>query len=81
MSDEPKKRRPKGWIGWAFLVLLMYPLSVGPVTALLERVNSPTLWHAYPVAYSPLWWASGSSESLTTLLIDYVFWWDPNPSL
>jgi hypothetical protein len=86
MSDEPKRRRSRwwscAWIGWTLLaVFVAYPLSIGPATALLERVNSPSAWRVYHLAYGPLWWAVEPSESLTTLLMRYICRWDPVPPL
>jgi hypothetical protein len=44
MSDKPKKRS-RAWIGWALIAaLVLYPLSIGPVTRLVLLTNSDGEW-------------------------------------
>ena len=39
MSDEPKKRS-RAWIGWAaFLLFVLYPLSIGPAAWFDDRID------------------------------------------
>jgi hypothetical protein len=79
MSDEPKKRwRKWSWIGWGTLLLFgLYPLASGPAAMLIDHTDSAFLRRAFHVAYDPLWWIAGCSESATNLLIRYLMWWAP----
>jgi hypothetical protein len=63
MSDGTQKS-PR-WIWWALLVLIvLYPLSTGPVLLLTGRCT-------YPV-YAPLFWLGEKSNFFGGLLF---FWW------
>ncbi len=54
LIDKPKKRRRK-WVRWVVVLLVLYPLSYGPVTGFLDRTDPwPTM--AYDAFYTPLWW-------------------------
>jgi hypothetical protein len=78
MGDQPKKRS-WGWIGWAlFTVFVLYPLSIGPVTLLIERTWNRPLENAYRVIYSPLEVVVDAWDPLGELLIQYILWWDPD---
>jgi hypothetical protein len=55
MSEEPKKRRSWGWIGWVLLaVFVLYPLSFGPACWVLVRDDSGRVAKAVYVIYWPL---------------------------
>jgi hypothetical protein len=52
MSDEPKKR-PRVWISWALVVVLvLYPLSIGPA----YRFGGDDQLENIGTVYTPLWW-------------------------
>jgi hypothetical protein len=43
--DSKPKKRSRGWIGWTLIAaLVLYPLSVGPVTRLVMLTNSDGEW-------------------------------------
>jgi hypothetical protein len=73
MSDEPKKRS-RAWIGWTLIVVLvLYPLSVGPVKALVLRSGSESAMAAYYWLYWPL--DAFRSASLNRAIDTYNGWW------
>jgi hypothetical protein len=59
-----------------FAILVIYPLSVGPVLMLNGRYNhgDEPSWSAI---YFPLFWACDHSEALTSALQWYVEKWMP----
>jgi hypothetical protein len=63
MSDEPR-RGSRAWIGWALLVLIvLYPLSMGPA-----RRFTPTV-------YAPLVLASERCEPFHEVVNWYLQFW------
>jgi hypothetical protein len=78
MSDEPKKRSRGVWIWWVIIVLLLaYPLSMGPVL----RYGSQ---FGLPAAYEPLARFCESWQPLCDLKDWYTELWGerfdrPNP--
>ena len=67
MSEEPRRRRSREWIGWALLAaFVLYPLSVGPVYRILlvRDVDLDTLNRVY----APVWWVWHSSDSAYQLI-------------
>jgi hypothetical protein len=77
MSDEPKKKRARGWMGWTALALLvLYLASIGPATLLFARVDSRGLRQTYRIIYAPLYWAGDHCDPLGEALSDYCTWWD-----
>ncbi|MEN9576331.1 MAG: hypothetical protein RL514_4186 [Verrucomicrobiota bacterium] len=70
-SDAPEGRRNGfgGYLMWAALALVLYVLSIGPVTRLVETGTLP-----FPVLllYSPFQYLKGDFEGA---YIDYVTWW------
>jgi len=73
MSEEPKKR-PRAWIWWALLALLiLYPASAGPATRALDRANIDDRWLAIP--YGPLRWAMENSGAFDAVFTAYLGLW------
>ncbi|HET6323109.1 MAG TPA: hypothetical protein VFG04_00300 [Planctomycetaceae bacterium] len=71
MSDRPKNRS-RVWIGWAALVILiLYPLSVGPVCWLIVVTGADWLG----VVYWPLDWAANACQPVEQLLTWYQRLW------
>ncbi len=79
MSDEPKKRS-RVWIwasriAWmAMALIVLYPLSIGPVTWFVSHGHSGLL-QAWDTAYAPLFWVCNHSETLSSLLGWYMGLW------
>jgi hypothetical protein len=73
MSDEPKKRRSWGWIGWALIAVVLYPLSMGPALAIVEATrHGSTLFVAL---YLPLYALVGASPRFGAALEWYCSLW------
>lgn len=70
-SAEPEGARSNlgSYLLWASLALVLYVLSIGPVTRLVARGTLP-----FPVIllYSPFQYLSGDYEQA---YIQYVSWW------
>jgi hypothetical protein len=76
MSDEPKKRRSRGWIGWAFFaVFVVYPLSFGPAFWLRTKTKSDWAIVCLGVIYTPLIEVCKRSPPLNNAERSYVQWW------
>jgi hypothetical protein len=76
MSDEPKKRRSWGWIGWALLTLfVVYPLSFGPAFILCTKLDSVWVWVPFGLAYMPLLWVCEQNPALKRAMRSYFEWW------
>ncbi len=76
MSDEPK-RRARAWIAWTagVLLLLAYPLSMGPVTSYAINSGNLRLWQIANTAYAPIGWLRAHSEPLRSLIDWYMGFW------
>jgi hypothetical protein len=72
MSDEPKKRRG-AWIWWpVVLLIVLYPLSVGPAMWL---VTSPALDKTVSTIYAPIFWLVGRSDWAASVVEWYLHFW------
>jgi hypothetical protein len=73
MSDEPKKRS-RAWIGWAaFVLLVLYPLSVGP--ALKWTSDDLSTWRIIAPVYDPLFRLGERFDCIGDALNWYLPWW------
>ena len=93
MGDE-RKKPVWPWIAAAlFVVLVAYPLSMGPflwlsdITSYRARRTSPGIWRAanaavnfVDAAYDPLRWISTRSEVTDDVWNRYCSWWRIAPS-
>jgi hypothetical protein len=63
MSDEPKKRT-RAWILWALIVvvLLAYPLSMGPANHYALNSKGLAGINRMETVYAPIWWLRRHSE-------------------
>ncbi|HEV8000699.1 MAG TPA: hypothetical protein VGP63_12520 [Planctomycetaceae bacterium] len=76
MSDEPKKRRSWGWIGWALVAaFVLYPLSFGPAAWIFRETDSPEVADTIITIYAPLQRFCGLSKSATAALNWYMVLW------
>jgi hypothetical protein len=72
MSDDPK-RRSRAWGWWVILALLvLYPLSMGPVGCISNRNQS---WKIFNEAYAPLIWLCQASEPISRGVHWYLDFW------
>jgi len=81
MDTEQKKRRHPGIIAAVVIVLMLiaYPLSVGPAAWLVSREMLPEpLVDALEVVYSPLRLLAGNSESFESAYYWYIILWMPD---
>jgi hypothetical protein len=77
MSDEPKKRS-RAWIGWALLaVLVVYPLSAGPVTLSLYRAKIDDRVLGTP--YAPIKWVMNNNDTFRRVFLTYLGLWVRHP--
>lgn len=76
MSDEPNKRS-RVWIGCALaLVVVMYPLAIGPLDCVYRRCGDyPRLQTALRVTYRPLGLLSQKSTTTNAMLGRYLALW------
>jgi hypothetical protein len=72
-EDKPKRRWPTYLaVG---LVLVVYPLSIGPAYVLLDYTGEPmAILKAYNLIYTPLFWICESTGT-NRWLGDYLQWW------
>jgi capsule polysaccharide export protein KpsC/LpsZ len=74
MSDEPKKRtRP--WVLWTLIavVLLVYPLSMGPASHYAINSNDPIAGiDRMETVYAPIFWLRRHSELVKAAVDWYV---------
>jgi hypothetical protein len=64
------------WIGGTFLVMVLYVLSVGPVTILAVRNSTPDddlQW--YRTVYAPILSLAHGNEGLGDIFNAYINWW------
>jgi hypothetical protein len=66
MSDESKK-----WIWWAVVLLVLYPLSIGPVGWLVAATGME--WIGF--IYAPLDWLANSCGPIEQILTWYLRLW------
>jgi hypothetical protein len=68
MSDEPKKRA-RAWIWWTLIaVLVLYPLSMGPVCWFAPDGSEATVEDVY----APIEWLRWKSESVDRVVVWYL---------
>ncbi|HEV3302335.1 MAG TPA: hypothetical protein VG055_21955 [Planctomycetaceae bacterium] len=75
MSDE--RHKLAAWI-WrpVLLLLVLYPLSIGPADCILGRCSGhPQISAGLHAAYYPISCICGKSVTLTTLLGHYLVLW------
>lgn len=67
LIDDPKHPIPR-WVCIAAILLVLYPLSIGPAIALSN-------WYHYPSwFYAPIVWLADATGT-TDILIQYVYLW------
>jgi hypothetical protein len=79
MSDDPKKRS-RGWIGRALLVILipvLYPLSTGPALWLAYKSGDPENWTRFAKVYKPIGWFRERSTTVKRVVDWYTELWLP----
>ncbi|HEV8066870.1 MAG TPA: hypothetical protein VGP76_03970 [Planctomycetaceae bacterium] len=68
MSDEPK-RLARPWFGWALLSLLvLYPLSMGPVCWFAPESSDEIV----EKVYAPIDWIRSRSETVDNAVVWYT---------
>jgi len=80
MDAEQKKRFHRGTIAAlvAVLVLVVYPLSIGPIYWLVVHDKLPVpLFRALVVVYWPVDWLYDNSTSFASVLDWYLELWGP----
>jgi hypothetical protein len=77
MSDEPKKRRSWAPIGWTLaVVLVLYPLSIGPADCILGRCSGhPRISAGLLAAYYPISSICEKSATLKAIFVQYLVLW------
>ena len=84
MSDESKKRSQAWGRSALVLLLLAYPLSIGPAGYLSDHATSleaALFLGEINEIYAPIYWASERSESTATVLHCYCrLWMRPLPT-
>ncbi|HET6326591.1 MAG TPA: hypothetical protein VFG04_18085 [Planctomycetaceae bacterium] len=69
MSDEPPKRT-RAWIGWMVgLLLLLYPMSMGPVIRFAKRTDVPM------AVYEPFFRLCDACGPLDVMKDRYLLLW------
>jgi hypothetical protein len=89
MVDRPCHRRSLfavwrwPWWVWALIVpllLIAYPLSIGPVYWMLSREGVPPVaWTVIGAVYAPLGFVSEYIPPLKRAIELYLYWWIPAP--
>jgi hypothetical protein len=78
MSDEHEKHT-RAWLLWALiaLVVLAYPLSLGPVGSrvLLSTGDFNEAPQKLSGIYAPVGWLCKHSDSARRVVLGYMFWW------
>ena len=73
MSEERQKSR--AWIWWAILLLVMYPLSIGPAARIVDRADSDRGEEIITVIYYPIKLACERYSLVSDTLDRYVALW------
>ena len=72
-------RRPSGMWSWILLIVftffIVYPLSIGPVFALLRKNTNNDIPAAFEIFYSPVLYACEVSPVVNDLMTKYVKLW------
>ena len=78
MSDEPKKRS-RAWVWWALVALVvLYPLSVGPVNWLYQHSEGEwphRIHRAARLVYFPIDYLTDHSQTAFDIVAWYVSFW------
>ncbi len=77
-EDTPRQTKALTWTLWFTVTpLLLYVLSIGPVTALQmnDKIIPVTAYPAIRAFYRPLWWIEGNTPA-GVLLDAYMDWWE-----
>ena len=79
MSDEPRKGS-RAWarVAWALtLVLVLYPLSMGPFEwlALRSGRSQAHIEKTWARVYAPIEWLRWKSETVDGAVVQYLSWW------
>jgi len=63
-AEAPRRPRRSIWliVAATVLVLVVYPLSYGPVMYQVSMGRLVGLWHFFDVIYAPIEWFANSSE-------------------
>ena len=78
MTDTRKKLGWPFWTTITLLVVVAYPLSVGPVWWILGQRDWPEWMNTFEqVFYWPLGWLMGNSPLLTEWMLWYMRLWIP----
>jgi hypothetical protein len=81
MSDEPKDPKSRAWIWWCTIVLLLlYPLSIGPADLALERSGfDRRLQTVRWIVYLPITYLCQKSQTVRDVTYRYARLWIPRP--
>lgn len=74
MSEKKKSKVIKRLSASAFLLLVLYVLSIGPVFAFFTpRVSNNSGFHSfYRAIYAPLYWGARNNRFVSTQLTRYI---------
>jgi hypothetical protein len=73
-ESKPRGRWPTYLAVGMVLLLVIYPLSIGPATVLFFRINNQTFRQGVNAFYSPLEVAANSTGT-HDFLMGYCNWW------
>jgi hypothetical protein len=77
MSEAPThcSRHRIVWVA-VVLLLLAYPLSIGPADRFVCKARNPAATQTFVVVYAPIKWLCRQSNSVRDLIYRYIVWWD-----
>jgi hypothetical protein len=74
MSDEPKKRS-RAWIGWTVVLLMLYPLALGPINLAYRSTNDPRARTFIHDAVRVVYWPVDRLTDRSRTAYDVVGWY------
>lgn len=75
MADEERKKRGAPWAAIVVILLVAYPLSVGPAIMVYDRTPDEQLRVCIAKAYAPVEWTAKDNSLCRKALRGYARLW------
>jgi hypothetical protein len=74
-ADKPKRRWPTYLAVVLVLLLIVYPLSIGPAAVAMYRLKSDAFITVMGICYKPVVLSASTTPQTENMLDEYVTWW------